>query len=63
MKKKEKEKPKEGKKTKEGEIVTPKVPAKVSAKEGLAKAPEPKAAAQEAKVVDTPMSPIPNYTW
>jgi hypothetical protein len=50
VKKKQKEKPKEGEKTKEGEIVTPKVPAKVSAKEGLAKAPEPKAAAQEAEV-------------
>ncbi len=50
MKKKQKEKTKEGKKTKEGENVTPKTPAKVSAKEGLAKAPEPQADAQVAKV-------------
>jgi hypothetical protein len=48
-KKKQKEKPKEGKKTREGKIVTPKVPAKVSAKEGQAKTPEQKTAAQEAK--------------
>ncbi len=50
VKKKQKEKSKEGEKTKEGKNVTPKVPAKVSAKEELAKAPEPQADAQVAKV-------------
>jgi hypothetical protein len=40
-KKKQKEKTKGGKKTKEGKNMTPKAPAKVSAKEGLAKAPAP----------------------
>ncbi len=50
MKKKQTEKTKEDEKTKEGKNVTPKAPVKVSAKEGLAKAPEPQADAQVAKV-------------